>query len=393
MSQNPENDEMKTETVTVAGTKIDTSNGSITYELAGPEPEEPNTPKAKYSEYDYHDIRVITYNVLSEHYATKEFFPNVWDGHLEFEPRSVKMAKLFNSWMNANFIICLQEVSDGWDAKFMAFFKKTKYRYVSTTYADGKMGVGIAFPKFHYDLLDQKVTVCGEFITEIYDNLHKNLLKNKQQIDSRILGELCETGVAPNQMLTLLLAANKGGKTIGKNIVVSTYHMPCKYLYKYYMMAHVYALKHHLKYLSKEWGTSHGDVQSVVLAGDFNIVPTSPEYKFLADVKLAVEDTEAVALTKSFHSLLDTAGYDPLDYMEMRSAHLTFHGTEPQYTNVCIQPNKRFVKCLDYILISDLIEIRSVMVGLTVDDPYKTAYPNGLSPSDHVPESASLRVI
>lgn len=360
-----------------------------------------DTKEEKINNEEYHDVRIITYNVLSVPYATEKYFPRVWKNHLSFEYRKVKMLKLFTSWIKVNFIICLQEVSEEWDVVFTEFFAKTGYVYKSALYRNGELGVAVVFPSNHFTLLDENVHVCGELIQDRYETIQRKLKDDENDenklskfVNPSILTELSNASESKNAMLTLLLSAKYHGKSVNKNIIVSTYHMPCRYAHRYFMAAHIYAFKHTLKKLMSEWNEKYGNVKSTIIGGDYNIIPSGPDYKLLVGLDYTEQElNKFAAFVTNIKKIFKAIGTDFDDQLQVRSAYLAYHGTEPTYTNVCIQPGKQFVDCLDYILINDAIEIRSAQVGLATEDPIKIPYPNGLSPSDHLPVSASLRVL
>ncbi|VBB18824.1 hypothetical protein YASMINEVIRUS_1356 [Yasminevirus sp. GU-2018] len=370
-----------------------------------------------------HDVRVITFNLLSQETINDVYFPLVKKHYSEFDGRSVKMKKLLESWMKVNFIICLQEMSVQWQKVLQPFFAENNYGFESQTYANGKMGVGIAYPFNHYDLLKKDEYVCGTGVKPILHALKRVDKKFKPhvshaskkgyhegvEIDMKpIIDELSDATDAKNVLLSLLLHCKFKGSSTGKNLIVSTYHMPCRFMLKYYLVSHILALKTRLSELSDAWSQQFGD-QTVnqsanstptILAGDFNISAKSPEYKFLTGeayteneiLTQKAECGESIEFVRNSDLLYNATGFDVNSGMKLRSVHKTLHGKEPPYTNVSLKADFTFVECIDYILISDDVDIRSCTVGLTVDNPHGTPYPNGLCPSDHLPLSASLSI-
>lgn len=334
-----------------------------------------------------HNFRIITFNMLSQDYATNQYFPNVKKHHIEFKSRSEKVKKLLLSWMKVNFIICLQEVSTQWYNALIGLFDEHNYGCEIITYSGDKMGVCIVYPKNHYDILMKNVFVVDEYITKVYEFLAMNMIGNNSILDGNtqtILTEIEEASVVKTPLLSILLDCKSYGKSVNKNLLVSTYHMPCKYTKKYFIAANIHAIKNQLENLKHEWSNMFQGIPiSTVLSGDFNIIPESAEYKLLADN----EQNDFYALLSKCYDLI---GYNLTSGIKTNSVHKMLHGSEPKYTNVSHKNGVPFVDCLDYILIDDSIGIRSCTVGLTIDEPEKTSYPNGLCPSDHVPLSASL---
>lgn len=388
-----------------------------------------NATKEGSGKKELHDIRVITFNLLSPEVLSSEsvtmFYPNIRKNYLDFANRAEKTKKLMLSWMKVNFIICVQEMSTQWKDTLSTFFEENGYGFCSEVYSGGKMGVGISFPLQHYDLLDVDTFTCGKFIKPIYKEIQKNNSQQKQEDDSSQLSDNLKTtslaassprsprpsktesmiteleyaSDSKNVLISVLLSSKYYGKKINKNFVVSTFHMPCRYKYKYFLCSHIHALKVHLGDLTQKWNADHGDTISTILCGDFNITPKSPEYKYLVglnytshELKGFDDDTESSRFIVDMTDAYQQIGQNLFAGMQLRSTHKTLHTKEPEYTNVMVQKDNTFVECLDYILINDQVDIRSCTVGLSVKDPASAPCPNGLCPSDHLPLSASLRI-
>jgi mRNA deadenylase 3'-5' endonuclease subunit Ccr4 len=376
-------------------------------------------------------LRVITFNLLSSDYATPEFFPYVEKHYLDFAPRVEKVKKLLKSWMKVNFIICLQEVNTLWENTLEDFFSENNYILHSETYANNKLGVGIAYPFNHYTLLDIDNFVCGSYIKTKYDAMGQ---LQREDIDNyeNIMVELSNASESKNVLISALFGVKKYGQLINKNVIVSVYHMPCKFQYNFFMASHIHAIKSQLNTLYFKWNPiaskvmgrvyeKHESIQSsdrimssacyreqtnsqnhsiidkklncsIILVGDFNIMPSNVMYKFLTGESYSDDELQNDAkCIKELYQVYSHIGCDLfVEGINLRSAHKLFHGTEPSYTNVCLQHKKTFVDCIDYILISDNTNVLSCTLGLTVSNPTTTPYPNGLCPSDHIPVSASL---
>ena len=215
-----------------------------------------------------HDLRVITFNLLSPSYVNNEYFPFVKSQHIAFQHRAEKVKKLIGSWIKVNFIICLQEVDINWKQTLDPFFESLEYKFYSIQYADNKMGQGIAYPIKHFDLIDINLFVPGqqisslnnkliqlfqqEQVTDIKDNeqshtqekdkennkdtdMDKEKDKNKDDDRKLIMDEISNASDSKNTMISLLLSARYYGRPIGKKVIISTYHMPCSYTKKYFI--------------------------------------------------------------------------------------------------------------------------------------------------------------
>ena len=365
-----------------------------------------------------HDIRVITFNLLSPDTTRPEWFPYVDKNHLSFPNRVERVKDLMKSFMKVNFIICLQELNKAWVDNIEQIFKDNNYDFHYSTYKNNEMGVGIAYPKNHYDLLEIDRHRCADTVREICSRMETETFRDRiDEIDKTIITDLTEASKSDNILLTLLLGAKYFGKTVNKNLVISTYHTPCKFNFKYWIPAHVHACKKRVSDLRRIWNEKYSNTESIVLAGDFNLIPSSPAYRLLIDVD---DDDDDIIEVKNDSSNLQmqplvscqekqVTNEQQLDIIKnmksayalvnqnldekFRSAYFVCHGQEPKYTNVTLQADKTFIECLDYIVINKSVDVRSATVGLTVDDPTKTAYPTRLCPSDHLPMSASLRIL
>lgn len=347
-----------------------------------------------------HDIRVITFNMLSHSAATAAYFPFVDGRYLYFKHRVSKMKKLLTSWMKVNFIICLQEFSKEWEYALKGFFETKKYKIVSKLYARDKMGVAIAYPTNHFDLLDSNITTLSEEIRDVSNFIKRwdgSVINPSAEgsIKYSVVAREIEMGEhTKNILLSLIFRPKYLGKDIGKNLIISTYHMPCKFTQKYYMIAQIVALKTNLAKLVESVKKNNPGEMSLIVTGDFNISPVNPEHKLLTGLTYTDEELknpayEAISTMKSVYEMNDMSINQGI---KLRSAHYVLHNKEPEYTNVSVKVGATFVGCLDYILIDETIDVRSCTVGLTTEDPIQASYPNGICPSDHIPLSASLRI-
>ena len=338
-----------------------------------------------------HDIRIITFNLLSPDVMTDKsmitYFPKIKEKYMEFEFRLERTKKLLLSWFRVNFIICLQEMSKQWRDRLKDFFEVNNYKIVSEGYSGDRFGVGIAYPIKHFDLIDINVDTCAKMIRPIHDGIKQYQAEQAQAQEKQyadLLLELDHASKTENVFLTVLLRAKYYGKDTDKNILISTYHMPCRWTYINFTCAHIYALRNYMAELAKKWNEMYGKINAVIFAGDLNIKANCFEYNFLLQI------SQNDYMIKPMIDICKKIGIDLYDRIKFRSAYRVCNGDEPQYTNVMIQKDNTFIECIDYILISDNVDVRSSTTGLNVPDPKITPSPNGLCPSDHLPLSASL---
>lgn len=335
-----------------------------------------------------HDIRIITFNLLSPDVMTDKsmmtYFPKIKEKYMDFEYRLDRTKKLLSSWFRVNFIICLQEMSKQWRDRLEGFFEENDYKIISEGYSGDRFGVGIAYPIKHFDLLAVDLDNCGSIIKPIYNTIVDNKDEENEKQYSDLVTELEHASRTDNVLLAILLRAKYYGKETDKNILITTYHMPCRWTYINFTCIHIYALKKYMTELAKKWTEMYKNVTAIIFAGDLNIKAECFEYNFLLD------NPQNDYMIKYMKEQCKKLGIDLYDVIKLRSAHMVCNGEEPIYTNVMIQKGNKFIECIDYILINDIIDVRSSTTGLSVPDPTKAPSPNGLCPSDHLPLSASL---
>jgi mRNA deadenylase 3'-5' endonuclease subunit Ccr4 len=342
--------------------------------------------------------RFITFNCLTPKYARSDWFPGANHKYLSEEFRKDKLKQLLKSFFKVNFVIALQELCEEWSLVIQQLCEVNNYTMVYRSYKDGVMGVGILYPHNHYDLLATDFTCLPETVSDkikliSYQNPSSEVVKEHKLAENKSLG---------NIIISVLLRCLSKGIDSGKEIIVSTYHMPCRFSYIRYMVCQTNEVLSYMKILKEKWETDETlnrndyekpDSISTILMGDFNIHPKTISYKVLTNsFKFDNKCKEIEDVSKSYLKIAT----DFNDVANLRSAHQVFKGSEPAFTNVKLKnptddKSEDFIECLDYIMISDNIEVKSVQVGLTPKEgePVK-AYPNAICPSDHLPLSASL---
>jgi mRNA deadenylase 3'-5' endonuclease subunit Ccr4 len=328
-------------------------------------------------------VRVAQYNILCAKLASKERFPKC-DGK-SLVP-SFRLKSIFNKLkgeIDQNSVICLQELGRSWYGDFHDFFQKHKYYIIYSSYSSwicDYMGVAIAYPMEKYVSEHTQIVKISDNVPKVKSHLPaswwysyiNNLLIKLNLVTKKPYNEWLESSYRSNTciMTTLSLIDNPSEK-----FVVSTYHMPCAFYYPKVMTIHVVELLKAVYKYAKE--------SPLILAGDFNILPTSYQYKIITtgynDIKHCDEpDISSV--------LWDYAG------VSLKSAYAVFD-KEPVYTNhawVENQPNP-FTETIDYIFHSS--HFQTINVGkippCEKDDPF----PNMKEPSDHVMITADLDMI
>jgi len=329
-------------------------------------------------------IRVITYNVLTCKYSQPSYYPTIKKEYLTEEFRWSRLQKLVTSWINAGFIICLQEVSTARNIQLAELFAQTNYTYHGYQYNDGVFGISIAFNTKSFHLLDVQCISIGRYINDL------NIVI---PLNSEIRSEDFKEAISQNNLMLNMLLRCRNNKH-PTNFIVSTYHMPCKYLTPYVIHMHILGIRHFLNHLIEYYAVY--DIKSIVLAGDMNITPSSQLYQMWGNLDHLMNDPmdgkleEMNEINQMIHLIKENQLCKNL--IELVSVFKKNGLPEPEYTNVSIQKMRVFIGTIDYILITQPITCKSCVVGLTVSDPLGSGYPNGLSPSDHLPLSASLLI-
>jgi exonuclease III len=195
-------------------------------------------------------------------------------------------------------IICLQEVSTLWAGKLHAYFAAKGYHFITALYGNkfnGYMGVATAVPLAVYDVVDVDITRVADtkrmqkkkelgFFEKIWNYIRyigysivfavlracALLQKEKPPLWDAVTGR-------QNQVITLRLRSVH----TNKEFVVGNYHMPCMFEYPQVMVAHCALVAQHVaKYSGND---------AFILAGDFNIKPSSSMYELLTTGSLPID--------------------------------------------------------------------------------------------------------
>jgi hypothetical protein len=378
--------------------------------------------------------RLITFNCLSSYYARPAWFYGVQEKYLDSNYRLQRLKTLMKSWFKVNFIIALQELSDDWLPIIRRLCDGYDYTVVWSTYSDGKMGVAIAFPHRHYqivrrDAFDGPAAVRSEInqMRQIIDSELQDLTtdgvidggSNDSSIDqdaeplsrdtmnamSRVITSFnsAENKVFDNTLLSILLRALIKGRDSGTELLITTYHMPCRFTEPIYMTCQARQMMAHQADLLAFYNESNelvverqsmglGPVRQIVpiVMADCNIHPNSPPYHVLTG------GAESSGLIEGLCHAFSAIGQTFIPRIPMRSAFVIGTGSEPDFTNVKLRDpddpkSEDFIETIDYILIPEGTSVKSVQLGLTPQDGKPVGpYPNAICPSDHLPLSASL---
>jgi mRNA deadenylase 3'-5' endonuclease subunit Ccr4 len=295
-------------------------------------------------------IRIITYNLLSSKYSTKESFALNKAEHLDPEKRFKKISKQLISFISKkDTILSLQEVSIDWSARLKKIFEDNDYSFVCINYGtpeSGFMGVGMAFPD-NFKIVDKKTNkinhmLCWDDFEDANDDW--TFIKNRN-----------------NHYISIKFEIND------KSFWVVGVHMPCFY-WKRNVMNHWCQL---LSYSVEK------DVQldDIIIAGDFN----------------HSDDSESSAVLKSGMNSFGSLGgnYPPnwprrcnLPLFNVRYKNCSIHSLSLWGTKK-LEETPPFRGKIDHIYFRG-------MKLLSVENPPHTddLLPNEEHPSDHLPMGA-----
>jgi hypothetical protein len=334
-------------------------------------------------------VHIVTYNVLSSHLASPDYFIHCEAKYLSRDYRLELLMKMLDEKIADGAVICLQEISLLWSGKLQPWFLERNYCMIDTHYGgsfSGNMGVAIAFPSNKYKLCDLDITCIAD--TKImprkprpttFGKMYSSLLSYSSLLFTWI-GLLAVQQENPwsaalkrnNRMLTARLSPldNKD-----KRFVIGTYHMPCMFRLPSVMLIHSALSTQHIhKYAG-------GDPYMYV--GDFNIKPCSSMYQLLTTGSVEADHPEMPAI--------EPGDKYKLAVTPLRSAYKECNGKEPDFTNNSrVRDDEPFIDTLDYIFMSNHWAVDSVD-DLPNRADMKGPLPIKTEPSDHLLLAANVR--
>ena len=211
-----------------------------------------------------------------------------------------------------------------------------------------------------------------------------------------------------NVLLTVTLCNREGGGTFS----ISNYHMPCAFFAPAVMNIHTEMVSKRVQDLAAEsWKTIRSDECSTepqegiktipyILAGDFNILPDSAQYKILTSGQLDSSDPTYPPTKHGKEWKIES--------LPMDSAY-ALGGSEPEFTNYAHTRDEPdpFIGTLDYIFLSKNDSAGKNhgenegwggwKVHCTQKLPRKEdsggPFPNAKEPSDHLLIAADLELV
>jgi mRNA deadenylase 3'-5' endonuclease subunit Ccr4 len=340
-------------------------------------------------------VNLFTWNLLSTELASPSYHTLCDPKDLETKNRWTGIQKILTEKVEHNTIICLQELSERWLGYLLPFFQANNYTFI---YDSQWLGDGIAFPNVRYRLHEVNIVKIGEELKKICkpkllpttiasatpENLYtKGYTKgwvlinsmisklNLQYKSSRVVEDTWTKSIKKHNRLIGVRLQQYG---TGAFFNVFTYHMPCDFREPSVMHIHTSMVLRTVKKLTGKL--------PYILAGDFNLKPTSTMYQMITKGGDYEEHFEKSNL---YNTPEITVNENPL-----RSVY-GFHKEEPAYT--CFSQPKgaeEFLDCIDYIFISPEFNINSIS-ELPKERPKQT-FPNQEVFSDHLPLSCELHL-
>lgn len=342
-------------------------------------------------------VRVVSYNVLSSHLASPSYFTTLNPDHLEASNRLPKILQKIDDEINTskNCVICLQEVSYDWAGAFHTFFANKGYHMVTGLYGrnfNGYMGVALAFPMESYETISVDISNLSDkrkqgwpraptstltFTSKLFQNFN-----SLWSIPLKLLGLVSEPKEDhwsfSARRSNVLLTATLKEKSTGHTFCIGNYHMPCAFFMPMAMTIHAEMAAKHVQDIAAS------NKLPFILAGDWNIKPSSETYQMMISGQLLPDDP---TFPSPKHGVHWECTMEP-----MRSAYLAFNGKEPDFTNNArVKEQEPFIDTLDYIFLSKEWNVTGVKPILHRDEA-SGPYPNADEPSDHVLIRADLEL-
>lgn len=328
-------------------------------------------------------FRVVCYNILVPIYAERpEFYRSCDEKYLQREHRwNLIRSELEREILqHENTIVCLQELSLPFLPRLDLFFRQLNYTFYHHLYgkkSNDFMGVGMAIPasmqlnNMHYIRLTDLLQSMNKPIEQSTDLLSWGWNSLQTFIEKFLRTPIEDPWQLAmqreNTLICLELTIN------GKDVCVGTYHMPCAFRQPDLMAIHSSFVKDLMFQLANG--------KDFVLAGDFNLKPSDPNYRQLVEKDLPFQ----VPPSKTYR-----IQYRANREQILRSAYREKTGAEPVYTNYSDTPGgPSFCATLDYIFFHGQLTVENVLE--LPDHPQGLSYPDETHPSDHLMIAATFR--
>lgn len=343
--------------------------------------------------------RVVTYNVLSSHLADPGYFTHCDAEHLDADARLGRVMAKLEAECARRAVVGLQEVSMSWAGPLHAYFAAKGYHFVVSLYGkpfNNYMGVGLAVPLDAYE-------VTTSDISRLSDTVKFPHVKTKEKDLGFLLNPLyrvfVQTPVSVWRKLTdyrapsdewqtargrfnSILHATLTCKKTNVKFGVATYHMPCMFR----TAADRRVMTIHAG-IAAQYALKQSAGLPTVLMGDFNLKPGDAGHTLITTGDLD-ESHEAYPVMPDGYK---GEPFDVKPAKKMESAYARVNGEEPNFTNNAqIKDDEPFIDTLDYIFVTDDVEVVDVL-ELPHRDDVKGPFPTETEPSDHIMLAATIR--
>lgn len=334
-------------------------------------------------------IRIASYNVLAEIYATSNMYPYCPRWALDWQYRCRRVVDEIAE-AEAD-VICLQEAQrDHYERDLEPALEQRGYEGTFTQKSRASMGAAgkvdgcaLFWKRDKFRLAEQRVVTFNDLARS-----EAAALALADRDEHAFLLRLVKDNVA--QIAVLESYEHRGPR----RLCVANTHL---YSHKDFSDTKLWQALHLTRELDRFLHSRpHRDHLPLVLAGDFNSAPQSAVHDFLlhAHVDPSHHDLrpDAPPGSRRPSNVLPPDPRDISHRLNLASAYNTLLGAEPPYTNF----TKHFRGTLDYILY-DPTALRCLAVAEIYDKDEITnagdALPNAQFPSDHVMLIADFRLL
>jgi exonuclease III len=337
-------------------------------------------------------VRIVSYNVLSSSLGGKDYFTSCNPEDLVPATRLQRLLAKLETETAQDSVICLQEVSLAWNGVLFAFFTQRGYAWTTHLYGhggNGYMGVGVAWRTARLACEDVTLTRIADSLPRQRRPAPPKGLSLLRARAAALLTRVSSLLVTPSKKAedewassrskfnALAFARLRDVKT-GAAFCVASYHMPCAYYAPKVMTIHVA--------LAAQKAQELAAGSPLVLAGDWNIKPESPQYRLLTRNEVPEEGGADAPSQPEF------AWEAGLKEGPLRSAYAVALGAEPEFTNFSkVKEEPVFQETLDYIFLSrhwTVVDVERLPAKGGMAGPL----PSAEEPSDHVLIAARLRL-
>jgi len=331
-------------------------------------------------------VNVVQYNLLCSALGIESNYPLNNAEAVRPQNRLIVVLRILEEEIARDSILCLQEVSLEWAGKLVSFFDAHNYCFTYRLYGNyfnGYMGIGIAFPRKVYSILECELLRISDtklwpesrlgapqptsVVTHLW-NYALKLFSNPPALPD--IDPWSRSRDKHNAMVWLRLEHRESKKVIA----VATYHMPCDF--KLPQVMYIHTLLSFNALVERQKG------EPVIFAGDFNFQPDSGTYKMVTSGHDQPEDP-AWPKPPAHDSWVPHIAA-PFD-----SAYRQVQGKEPEWTNWAQSERDTtpFQGCLDYIFLRgcQAVEVKNLRLP-----EKKEMLPSRDDPSDHLLIAATI---